>query len=105
MSRAIYLFHQQGSRPTPSLPRIAGVVVAHGLVCLSRVCIYHCSGEKGQRYSLPNGSIMLHQPRSLARGQASDIAIKVGACLACLSWYEGKERLAQLIIFSRTTGT
>jgi ATP-dependent Clp protease protease subunit len=37
----------------------------------------HHSGTKGQRYSLPNGSIMLHQPRSLARGQASDIAIKV----------------------------
>lgn len=34
------------------------------------------SGEKGHRSALPNASIMLHQPRSMARGQASDIAIK-----------------------------
>lgn len=33
-------------------------------------------GEKGKRCTLPNASIMLHQPRSQARGQASDIAIK-----------------------------
>ena len=33
-------------------------------------------GQKGKRYALPNSSIMLHQPRSQARGQASDIAIK-----------------------------
>ncbi|CAM9586191.1 unnamed protein product, partial [Discosporangium mesarthrocarpum] len=34
------------------------------------------SGTKGHRSALPNASIMLHQPRSMARGQASDIAIK-----------------------------
>lgn len=34
------------------------------------------SGQKGHRSALPNASIMLHQPRSMARGQASDIAIK-----------------------------
>jgi len=33
-------------------------------------------GEPGYRFCLPNASIMLHQPRSMARGQASDIAIK-----------------------------
>jgi ATP-dependent Clp endopeptidase proteolytic subunit ClpP len=33
-------------------------------------------GAKGNRAALPNASIMLHQPRSQARGQASDIAIK-----------------------------
>ena len=33
-------------------------------------------GQKGNRFSLPNASIMLNQPRSRARGQASDIAIK-----------------------------
>lgn len=52
---------------------------------IATVCVGQCYGSaamllacgtKGQRYSLPNGSIMLHQPRSLARGQASDIAIK-----------------------------
>lgn len=33
-------------------------------------------GQKGNRFSLPNSSIMLNQPRSRARGQASDVAIK-----------------------------
>jgi ATP-dependent Clp protease protease subunit len=33
-------------------------------------------GKRGQRYSLPNATILLNQPRSQARGQASDIAIK-----------------------------
>jgi len=39
-------------------------------------------GAKGHRVSLPNSSIMLHQPRSMARGQASDIAIKAREVLA-----------------------
>ncbi|AFP65239.1 ATP-dependent Clp protease proteolytic subunit (nucleomorph) [Chroomonas mesostigmatica CCMP1168] len=34
------------------------------------------SGEPGQRSALPNATIMVHQPRTQARGQASDIAIK-----------------------------
>lgn len=33
-------------------------------------------GQKGSRMALPNASIMLHQPRSQARGQATDVAIK-----------------------------
>jgi ATP-dependent Clp protease protease subunit len=33
-------------------------------------------GQKGNRFALPNASIMLNQPRSRARGQASDVAIK-----------------------------
>jgi ATP-dependent Clp protease, protease subunit len=33
-------------------------------------------GQKGNRFALPNASIMLNQPRSRARGQATDIAIK-----------------------------
>lgn len=33
-------------------------------------------GQKGNRFSLPNASIMLNQPRSRARGQATDVAIK-----------------------------
>lgn len=40
------------------------------------------SGEKGHRSALPNASIMLHQPRSQARGQASDIAIKAREVMA-----------------------
>jgi len=33
-------------------------------------------GQKGNRFALPNASILLNQPRSRARGQASDVAIK-----------------------------
>lgn len=40
------------------------------------------NGAKGKRASLPNSSIMLAQPRSQARGQASDIAIRAREVLA-----------------------
>uniref|UniRef100_A0A7S3L4J0 ATP-dependent Clp protease proteolytic subunit n=1 Tax=Amphora coffeiformis TaxID=265554 RepID=A0A7S3L4J0_9STRA len=33
-------------------------------------------GKRGKRYALPNATILLNQPKSQARGQASDIAIK-----------------------------
>lgn len=33
-------------------------------------------GQKGNRFALPNASIMLNQPRSRSQGQASDVAIK-----------------------------
>jgi ATP-dependent Clp protease protease subunit len=33
-------------------------------------------GKRGQRYALPNATILLNQPKSQAQGQASDIAIK-----------------------------
>eukprot|EP01041_Mallomonas_annulata_P012793 gene12793-26974_t len=39
-------------------------------------------GQKGNRFSLPNASIMLNQPRSRARGQASDIAIRAKEVLS-----------------------
>mmetsp|Transcript_37426 Transcript_37426/g.38106 ORF Transcript_37426/g.38106 Transcript_37426/m.38106 type:complete len:261 (+) Transcript_37426:84-866(+) len=39
-------------------------------------------GQKGNRFSLPNASIMLNQPRSRARGQASDIAIRAKETLS-----------------------
>lgn len=32
-------------------------------------------GQKGKRFALPNSEIMIHQPSSGARGQATDIAI------------------------------
>lgn len=40
------------------------------------------NGAKGKRACLPNSTLMLHQPRSMARGQASDIAIKAREVLA-----------------------
>jgi len=33
-----------------------------------------CAGEKGQRFSLPNSRVMVHQPSASYRGQASEIA-------------------------------
>jgi ATP-dependent Clp protease protease subunit len=33
-----------------------------------------CAGAKGQRYSLPNSRILVHQPSASYRGQASEIA-------------------------------
>lgn len=33
-------------------------------------------GQKGNRFALPNASIMLNQPKSRVGGQASDVAIK-----------------------------
>ena len=34
-----------------------------------------CAGEKGQRFSLPNSRIMVHQPSGGFQGQATDILI------------------------------
>jgi len=33
-------------------------------------------GKRGRRFALPNATILLNQPKSMARGQASDIALK-----------------------------
>jgi ATP-dependent Clp protease protease subunit len=33
-----------------------------------------CAGEKGQRFSLPNSRILVHQPSASYHGQAADIA-------------------------------
>jgi ATP-dependent Clp protease protease subunit len=40
------------------------------------------AGTKGSRASLPNASIVLHQPKSYARGQATDIQIRAKEVLA-----------------------
>jgi ATP-dependent Clp protease, protease subunit len=40
------------------------------------------AGTKGCRASLPNASIVLHQPKSYAQGQASDIQIRAKEVLA-----------------------
>ena len=39
-------------------------------------------GKRGHRYALPNATILLNQPKSQARGQASDIAIKAREVMA-----------------------
>jgi len=40
------------------------------------------AGTKGCRASLPNATIVLHQPKSYARGQATDIQIRAKEVLA-----------------------
>jgi ATP-dependent Clp protease protease subunit len=39
-------------------------------------CVLLAGGEKGQRFSLPNTRIMMHQPSGGFQGQASDIQIQ-----------------------------
>lgn len=53
-------------------------------------------GQKGNRFALPNASIMLHQPKSRATGQASDVAIKAREIL--------NNRKVTNEILARTTG-
>ena len=54
------------------------------------------AGTKGQRASLPNSSIVLHQPRSGAQGQATDIQIRAKEVL--------HNKQAMLEILSNNTG-
>ncbi|MDF5720396.1 MAG: ATP-dependent Clp protease proteolytic subunit [Rhizonema sp. PD37] len=54
------------------------------------------AGTKGCRASLPNASIVLHQPKSYAQGQATDIQIRAKEVLA--------NKRTMLDILSRNTG-
>lgn len=54
------------------------------------------AGSKECRASLPNASIILHQPKSFARGQASDIQIRAKEVLA--------NRATMIDILSANTG-
>ena len=54
------------------------------------------AGEKGMRFSLPNSSVMVHQPSGGFQGQATDISIHAREIL------ELKERLNN--IYVRHTG-
>jgi ATP-dependent Clp protease, protease subunit len=54
------------------------------------------AGSKGCRASLPNASIVLHQTKSYARGQASDIQIRAKEVLA--------NKATMIDILSLTTG-
>ena len=54
------------------------------------------AGTKGFRVSLPNASIILHQPKSYARGQATDIQIRAKEVL--------DNKATMIEILSRNTG-
>ena len=54
-------------------PRVSTLVVGQAA---SMGSLLLCAGEKGQRYSLPNSRVMVHQPSGGFQGQATDIAIQ-----------------------------
>ncbi|MBE9004380.1 ATP-dependent Clp protease proteolytic subunit [Fortiea sp. LEGE XX443] len=54
------------------------------------------AGTKGCRASLPNSTIILHQPKSYAQGQATDIQIRAKEVLA--------NKASMVEILNRTTG-
>ena len=54
------------------------------------------AGTKGYRASLPNASIILHQPKSYAQGQATDIQIRAKEVLA--------NKATMVKILARNTG-
>lgn len=53
-------------------PRISTLVIGQAA---SMGSLLLCAGEKGQRFSLPNSRIMVHQPSGGFQGQATDILI------------------------------
>ncbi|MDF3605516.1 ATP-dependent Clp protease proteolytic subunit [Paracoccus sp. DMF-8] len=53
-------------------PRVSTLVVGQAA---SMGSLLLCAGEKGQRFSLPNSRIMVHQPSGGYQGQATDILI------------------------------
>lgn len=69
-------------------------------ICIGQACsmgsLLLAAGEVGQRYSLPNSRIMVHQPSGGAQGQATDIEIQAREILAL------RERLNA--IYAKHTG-
>ena len=52
-----------------------------------------CAGQKGKRFSLPHGRILLHQPLGQMQGQASDIKIHAENMMRT------KQEMAELLSF------
>ena len=69
-------------------------------ICIGQACsmgsLLLAAGEPGQRYSLPNSRIMVHQPSGGAQGQATDIEIQAREILTL------RERLNK--IYAKHTG-
>ncbi len=74
----------------PSINTIC-IGTAMGMAAMLLSC-----GTKGHRASLPHASIVLHQPKSFAQGQATDIQIRAKEVLA--------NKTAMLEILARNTG-
>ena len=54
-------------------PQISTICVG---MAASMAAVLLCAGAKGKRFSLPNSTILIHQPSGGAEGQASDIIIQ-----------------------------
>ena len=65
-------------------------------ICIGQACsmgsLLLAAGEPGQRYSLPNSRIMVHQPSGGAQGQATDIEIQAREILSL------RERLNKIYV-------
>ncbi len=65
-------------------------------ICIGQACsmgsLLLAAGEPGQRYSLPNSRIMIHQPSGGAQGQAADIEIQAKEILSL------RKRLNQIYV-------
>ena len=65
-------------------------------ICIGQACsmgsLLLAAGESGQRYSLPNSRIMIHQPSGGAQGQATDIEIQANEILTL------RKRLNQIYV-------
>jgi ATP-dependent Clp protease protease subunit len=84
---AIYDVIKRAKCPVKAI--VAGMAASMGAVILSG-----CT--KGERYSLPHGEVLLHQPLGGARGQATDVEISANRILKM------KRRL--LTILAENTG-
>merc|ERR1719451_225668 len=81
VAELLYLNYESPSKPVTLYikPPVQTICVGQAFGAAAMLL---AQGEKGKRFCLPTASIMLHQPRSQARGQASDIAIRAKEVMA-----------------------
>lgn len=95
VAQLLFLQSEDSKKPISMYINSPGGVVTAGLAIYDTMQLVKCpvatycvgqaasmgavllaAGEKGQRYSLPNSRIMIHQPLGGTHGQASDIQIQ-----------------------------
>ena len=82
--------------PVMAIINLGGFSELFRRLSMGTAAVILSSGTKGQRAALPHASIVLHQPISGARGQATDIQIRAEEVL--------KNKKSMLEILSRNTG-
>lgn len=65
-------------------------------LCASMAAVLLGAGEKGKRFCLPNGEVMIHQPLGGTQGQATDIEISAKHII--------KTKAKMITILSESTG-